>query len=39
VATPEEFKAAVRVAEPMVKTTSPVGFVEPLAGETVAVKV
>jgi hypothetical protein len=39
VATPEEFKATVCVAEPMVNMTLPEGVTEPLEGETVAVKV
>ena len=39
VAMPEEFKATVFVAEPMVKRTFPEGVTEPLEGETAAVKV
>jgi len=38
VATPDEFRAVVCVEEPMVNTTLPVGVVEPLVGETMAVR-
>jgi len=39
VAMPEGFNATVCVAEPMLKTTLPVGVAEPLAGATEAVNV